>query len=141
MDDTLVCFPMRIEWEMTLPPRPAEDYPEPVHTSRDSWMIPLPTSVMRLAEFAREAGWDVRTQFSRGCTPHGATGRPGPLRDLIGVTFGNHPMTNRLAVAIYARPVGGRSWTWQSMVIAGPGYRREVNLVALKTFLRDPVDM
>jgi hypothetical protein len=135
----LVCFPMRIEWEKTLPKIAPDDYPEPVHTSRDDWTIPLPTSVMRLASFAREAGWEVRTQFSQGCTPHGATGRPGPLRDLIGVTFGRHPMTDLMAVAVYARPAGGKTWSWQSMVIAGAGRRRrEVNMVTLKDYLANP---
>lgn len=99
-----------------------EPFPAPEFTSRDQDQQPeiLPGPVMKLAEFAREAGWEVRVQASQGCLPHSTTGRPGTPKDLIGVRFGGHPMTDRQAYAIYSRAAKGGTWTWSSVMLWGP---------------------
>ncbi len=100
-----------------------EPFPEPRSTSRvplrDRIQAPMP--VLKLAGFAREHSWEVRTQYSRGCMPHVTTGRPGALKELIGLRFGAHPMTDRQAYAVYSRPaMAGAVWTWSSVMIWGP---------------------
>jgi hypothetical protein len=78
---------------------------------------PMPESVMKLAEFAREAGWEVRVQYARGNGIHGSTGKPTGLVHSLAVRMGNHPMTDAQAVAVY---VSGSSWTWKSIWVSGP---------------------
>lgn len=124
-DPFLACFPLKIDWQNTLPVLTAEPFPAPVHSSRtseavDAWTRGAPASVLKLAEFAREHSWEVRTQYSRGCMPHATTGRPGALKDLIGLRFGAHPMTERQAYAVYSRNASGGTWTWSSVMIWGP---------------------
>lgn len=100
-----------------------EPFPAPRRTSRDdptTWHLLYPAPVLKLAEFAREHSWEVRTQYSQGHMPHATTGRPGPLRDLIALRFGAHPMTDRQAYAVYSRPAGGGTWTWGGVMIWGP---------------------
>lgn len=96
-------------------------FPEPQVTSRDIQpMAVAPAPVMKLAEFAREHSWEVRTQYSQGNFPHSITGRPGALKDVIGVRFGAHPVTDRQAYAIYARNASGGTWSWESFMVWGP---------------------
>jgi hypothetical protein len=119
--DPLVCFPLKIDWENTLPPT-MEEFPAPVLHSRMSRALtfPMPDPVLKLSEFAREHSWEVRVQYSQGHQPHAKTGRPGALKDVIGLRFGAHPVTDRQAYAIYMRNAGGGTWTWDSVVIWGP---------------------
>src|SRR5512142_1925860 len=105
---------------------PVEPFPAPTfdtrQTTNDGMIIPTP--VLNLAQFAREHSWEVRTQFSQGHFPHATTGRPGALKDVIGVRFGAHPMTDRQAYAIYARTASDRGgkgvWSWESFMVWGP---------------------
>jgi hypothetical protein len=56
-------------------------YPAPPVTSRDPWDgTGAPSTVMKQAENARAASWDVRVQRSRGHAPHAAHGAPGALK-------------------------------------------------------------
>ena len=105
-----------------LPPEVREAYPVPELTSRQVVArVTWPAPVLALAEFAREASWEVRTAASRGCMPHGTTGRPGALKHLISLRFGGHPMTDRQAYAVYSKSVAGvGTWTWGSVWIWGP---------------------
>lgn len=121
MDTPLNCFPMRIDWEATLPVLTAEPFPAPALHSRMSRALtfPMPDPVLKLSEFAREHSWDVRVQYSQGYQPHVTTGRPGALKDVIGLRFGAHPMTDRQAYAIYMRNAGGGEWAWDSVMIWG----------------------
>jgi hypothetical protein len=120
-----------------------EPFPAPTRTSREHAMLLLqPAPVQKLAEFAREHSWEVRTQYSQGHFPHGTTGRPGALKDVIGVRFGAHPVTDRQAYAIYARNVSmsGASlgtWTWMSFMVWGPDLppAKLHDLAALKAYL------
>jgi hypothetical protein len=109
-------------WNLAPGPELPDPYPSPVMHSRRP--LPLtfiaPSPVRLLAEFAREHSWEVRTQYSQGNVPHGVTGHPGPLRDLIGLRFGEHPITPRQAYAIYSRTASGGTWTWSSVMIWGP---------------------
>lgn len=80
----------------------------------------VPAPVMTLAEYAREASWEVWLQYSRGRFPHGTTGRPGAEKHVIGMRFGAHPMTGRQAYAVYSCAVSGGAWTWGSIAVWGP---------------------
>ena len=64
-----------------------EPYPAPEWTSRDGVDVPAPGAVSILAAFARERGWDVRVQTSRGARPHSTTGRPLKVATLWGAVF------------------------------------------------------
>lgn len=75
-DPPLRSFPLRLDWEMTLPVA-REPYPAPAVSSRDgmqpaSW----PGPVLTMQAHAEAASWTVRRQYSRGRAPHGSTGRP-----------------------------------------------------------------
>lgn len=139
------CYPLRSDWEQTRIMENAdgnpqrryqnnwedywkqynelvqgkEPYPAPVVTSRQESAFLAPAPVLKLAEFAREAGWDVRTQYAQGYPPHGSTGRPGALRDSIAVCFGNHPLTDRQAYACYEKAASGSGWAWNGIMIRG----------------------
>ncbi len=119
-----------------------EPFPAPIFTSRDDDQQPeiLPAPVLKLAEFAREAGWEVRIRASQGCLPHSTTGRPGALKDLIGVRFGAHPMTDRQAYAIYAKAAKNGTWAWSSVMLWGPDLPAygAGGLEHLNRFLFDP---
>jgi hypothetical protein len=97
-------------------------FPAPVVSSLPARALtfPVPGPVLKLAEFARELSWEVRMQYAQGNMPHAATGRAGALKDLIGLRFGAHPMTDRQAYAVCSRPAGGGTWAWGSVMIWGP---------------------
>ena len=101
-----------------------EPYPAPLINSRGPMALtfPLPAPVLKLAEFAREAGWDVRMQYAQGYPPHGSTGRPGALKDSIAVIFGNHPLTDRQAYACYEKTASGGAWSWNGIMIRGSDF-------------------
>src|SRR6188508_1468518 len=82
--------------------------------------LALPAPVLKLAELAREASWEVRVSYARGNGTHGGTGRPTGLRHSVALAFGRHPMTDAQAVATYVKPVSGGTWTWESVWIYGP---------------------
>ncbi len=123
-----------------------EPFPVPLLSSRDECPDPAerlaPLPVLKLAEFAREYSWEVRTQYSQGNMPHAVTGRPGILKDLIALRFGAHPMTDRQAYAVYARqawpPVG--KWSWSSVMIWGPDLPPfgGCGITELKNYLSEP---
>lgn len=132
----LVAFPLRVEWERTQPPAAADPYPAPIHTSHEGWEIPIPVGAQRLAQFAREASWEVITQCAQGAMPHATTGRPGGLCTTVGLRFGRHPMTDRQAYAV-SRRSGTGSWAWDSLMIWGPDLppKKLSTLAELKAFL------
>jgi hypothetical protein len=99
----------------------AEAFPAPQLTSREISDIGHDLApVAHLAALAQEYGWGVKIQSSRGNMPHGTTGKPTALRNLIGVRFGGHVDTPRQAYAVYSKPVAGGTWTWSSVYIWGP---------------------
>lgn len=98
-----------------------EPYPAPGVTSREEHDFLMPNAVLKLAEMAREAGWEVHTQHSRGRMPHSVTGEPGALYDFVGMRFSDHPMNDRRAFAVIRRPASGTGvWTWDNTMIWGP---------------------
>jgi len=123
-DPPLHCFPMRIDWEQAGGGAvEVQRHPEP--EVRGAWGVEMPEMapdpVLKLAEVARGAGWEVRVSYARGAGVHGATGRPTAVRHSIAVTFGRHPMTDAQAVATYVRPAAGSgTWTWESVWLWGP---------------------
>lgn len=79
-----------------------------------------PEPVLKLAELAREAGWEVRVSRARGNGVHGSTGRPTALRDSIALSFGLHPLSpGTQAVCVYVRPASGGTWSWGSVWLWG----------------------
>lgn len=119
----LHCYPLRGEWER-VKPRERSQHPEP--QVRGAWGVEMPERcpdpVLKLAELAREASWEVRVSYARGNGVHGATGRPTALRHSIAIAFGRHPLTDAQAVATYVRPVAGSgTWSWESVWLWGPG--------------------
>lgn len=113
----LVCFPLRCEW-----PAPPEEQAHPAPEVRGHWgneAPALPASVLGLAELAREASWEVRTQYALGTGQHSRTGKPTSRRESIAVSFGLHPLSDCQAVAVYVRS-GKGSWGWESIWIWGP---------------------
>lgn len=134
----------------SVPAVPRELFPAPVVSLRAATRTtrPLPAPVLKLAEFAREHSWEVRTQYSQGHMPHATTGRPGALKDLIALRFGAHPMTDRQAYAVYSRNVSpsGASlstWTWGSVMIWGPDLPPYggCGIEHLKTYLQAPAEV
>lgn len=139
-DPPLHCFPLRGEWERA---RPQERVTHPEPEVRGAWGVEMPElapePVLRLAELAREAGWEVRVSYARGRGVHGTTGRPTALQHNIGVAFGQHPMTDAHAVATYVRPAAGAgAWSWRSVWIWGPALPHFglCSLAELQGFLR-----
>lgn len=81
-DEPLVCFPMRLDWEMAQGPmvRP-QTFPSPLVTSLDgqegSMVVPDPVEGLRA--YAAALGWRAAVRYSEGWVPHGTTGVPiGP---------------------------------------------------------------
>lgn len=98
-----------------------EDHPQPQWTSRHPWPsdVAVPSAVQKLAEKAREWGWDVRLGYARG---YGVKKYRGEwqLEENISVNFGRHPLTQREAVAVYRTIAGRGSWSWVSVWVWGP---------------------
>jgi hypothetical protein len=98
-------------------PAPLGPHPEPAVSSREGMEgTQYPSAVLKLAERAREAGWEVRRQYARGRTMHGSTGRPLAEKDSYALVFHSHPMTDAGAYAVYRGDAwasvnaGGRVW-------------------------------
>lgn len=98
----------------------AVEYPKKITTRMDLGCVSVPAPVSSLAEYAFEHGWKVHLQYSRGCFPHGTTGKPTAVRHVIGLRFGDHPDTSRQAYAVYSAPVSSGAWSWSSVQIWGP---------------------
>jgi hypothetical protein len=86
-------------------------YPAPEVTSRQPWDgAGTPSAVLKQAERAVAASWDVRVQRSRGSVPHATTGRPGAVKTLYALVLGNG------GHSAYAVHDGG---TWVSVMLWG----------------------
>lgn len=84
-DEPLVCFPMRIEWEMTKT-KVAKPYPGPRFTTADGHAEPArPGPVSELERLALDLGWRVRVMHSAGHPPHSTTGAPLAYREVWSV--------------------------------------------------------
>ena len=95
------------------PPEAPEAYPVPLVTSRDEWDgSDAPSPVLKLAEKARAASWDVRVQRSRGCAPHASTGRPGAVKWRYAVVLASEDR-RWSAYAVYAET------GWASVMLWG----------------------
>lgn len=138
LEPPLVCFPLRGEWEALRGSERAA-YPAPERTSRDGAPADIPSAVGKLAQFAREASWEVRVQESVGNVPHGSTGRPTGLKRLIALRFGAHPMTDRQAYVVYETTVNKVAWKPRSIMIWGPDLNpyAHCGMNELRTYLRD----
>jgi hypothetical protein len=93
-------------------------HPEPAVDSRTaaaggSVHPQYPSAVLRLAEEALEAGWQVHRQYARGRTAHATTGKPLAERDSFALVFHGHPMTDRGAYAVH------RGGAWDSVNVGG----------------------
>jgi hypothetical protein len=89
-------------------------HPAPAVSSREGVQgTQYPSAVLKLAERAREAGWEVRQQYAKGRGVHGSTGRPLAEKESFALVFHSHPMTAAGAYAVY------RGGAWASVNAAG----------------------
>jgi len=87
-----------------------EPYPAPEVSSRAGVQGPAKDAVKAARLLAQAHGWDTLVTYSRGCLPHGTTGAPGPVRDVLMLRL------HRGAERAYASYVSGaKSWSWDSM--------------------------
>jgi hypothetical protein len=118
----VVCFPLRIDWELAGgAQKERRAHPEPEEVGE--WVRELsdvPSAVLKLAERAREASWDVELRYARGTGVHGSTGAPTSLRHSIAVRAAR-PIDGAQIRAVYASPVrGAAAWSWVSVWIWSP---------------------
>ena len=127
-------------WRLSPEGVPDEPFPEPQRTSREAGGFFTPTAVLSLQQYAIEHGWEVRTQYSVGNVPHATTGKPGELRELVGIRFGRHPMTERMAYAVYSRRKDYGGWSWGSVMVWGPDLPpfAGCGVTELKAYLQAP---
>jgi hypothetical protein len=90
-----------------------QPHPEPAVSSREGREGVYPSAVLKLAERAREAGWEVRQQYARGRGVHGSTGRPLAEKESWALVFHSHSMTALTGYAVY------RGGSWDSCVAGG----------------------
>jgi hypothetical protein len=124
------------------PEVPRVPYPAPAVSSRDGEAPPfdMPGAVLKLAEKAREAGWEVQVTYARGNPAHGTTGRPTGVAHTLAVRCGGH-ITGRRAVAVYKRGENGKTWTADSVWMWGPNlvHCGAGGITALMTYLENPM--
>jgi hypothetical protein len=117
--EALVCFPLRMDWERTLPPVGAEPWPEPEAQAIevDGTAYANRSALVSLIKLAESLEWSARVTFARGSYP-GVGQRPSRQRASFAVRFRRGPDA---AVAVYAEgPSEGSSWSWE-LLIRRPG--------------------
>jgi len=94
-----------------------EPYPAPEVSSR-SGDDPGPhkDAVIKLMDLAESLNWSVDITYARGCFPHGATGKPGAVKESLAVRACRGPVR---AVAVYVG--AGKTWAWETMAVQVPG--------------------
>lgn len=108
---TLVCFPLRIDWELATGWKPAvEPYPAPFVAAQQRPRGEWPAVVSGLYTLATEVGWEGTITYAVGHLPHATLGTPGDkpkqswaLRLRRGV---------RHAVAVRMGDAWSSLWTW-----------------------------
>lgn len=127
-DDALVCFPTRIDWEMTQPPADHENFPAPLVTSEDGQadVIIHPSVVDGLASYAQSLGWATQITYSEGWVPHAITGKPLGPKVLWAVRMRRGSIG---AVAVRT------SDQWTSLWIMGNTWQRFSTLTSFKEAL------
>jgi hypothetical protein len=119
-----------------------EPLPEPEVSSRDAVPPPfdMPGAVLKLAETARESGWEVTIDYSRGRMLHGSTGRPLRVSHLLAVRLMGHA-SGRRAVAVYRQAASGGAWTWASVWMWGPdlNYFGHGSITELLIYIDNPM--
>lgn len=101
---------------------PLPEWPAPEVSSGDPWPegVPAPGPVLKLAEEAREAGWEVATRYSCGFGAYRAGN--WQREEMISVRMQGHPLSGRCAFAIYRRTAGVKpgAWAWSQVYLWGP---------------------
>lgn len=96
--------------------------PAPEASSRAPWPdgVLAPGPVLKLAEEAREAGWEVALAYSRGFGAYRV--RQWQREEMISVRISGHPLTERRCFAIYRRTAGAKpgAWAWSQVYLWGP---------------------
>jgi hypothetical protein len=92
-----------------------EPYPAPEVSSRQGMVHSAKKAVWELETLARTMGWSVEVAYARGCFPHGATGKPGAVKDSLGVRMTRGTVR---AVAVYVG--AGKSWAWDTLAVQVP---------------------
>lgn len=132
MSAPLVCFPLRLDWELAAGPAPEKGYPMPELVSQEagaSWdagagdvpdWLSGQGPVVKLAEIASALSWRVRVQRSRGSLPHARSGAPGPVKDTFAVR--GWKMCGVGAAAVRRNFVAvRRADAWETVWLWGPG--------------------
>ena len=112
-------------------------HPAPEVTSEEPMPagVQIPAVVMKLAEVAREAGWEARITYARGNGQHSRTGAPLKVRDSFAVRIGAHPLPSRQAVAVHEDGSWGSIWIWGADTTWFDG----CGVGDLGTYLRNPL--
>jgi hypothetical protein len=131
-------------WGAVLAPKELPPHPAPGVIGQwdraEALTFPLPDAVLKLAQFAKEHGWEHRARYARGHGIHATTGRATAERHSIAIAFAAPQITQRQAVAVHQKPVNGGSWTWGSVWVMGPDIAPfgAFGLTELKAFLASP---
>lgn len=132
MNAPLVCFPLRIEWEVAngLTATPVPAYPPPLTDSDTVLSIDAPRPVTDLEMYAMQHGWTVRLTYSEGWEPHATHGRPGDkpkIKWAVRMRRGS-----QRAVAVRTEDKWSSFWTWSTSQF----FRRHTLLDTFKGAIR-----
>lgn len=90
---------------------PADPYPTPLVSSRDSQDGPVKRAVADMVKLAQACRWTVSTTYARGWVPHAKLGTPSTEpRDSVAVRMFRG---DQRAVAVYVDH--GSSWGWDTL--------------------------
>lgn len=112
-DPPLACYPLRIEWEATLPVvLEAHEWPTPEKLATVVTEYGGKTAVAGLVDRIRARGWTVVVTEAKGCLPSVGQ-RPSRQRTSYAVRMAQG---TRRAVAVYTdAPEEGGVWGWDSL--------------------------
>jgi hypothetical protein len=133
---SLNSFPMRIDWENTLPAAEQISYPDPIVSSRDAVVPYVIAPVASLRRYAEDRGWLVLLQYAHGYVPLGREAKPSPQsRESFALRMRRG---RQYAVALYMAGASRTSpWSWDMLYVwqAGQFPTQAESLAAFKAVL------
>lgn len=129
-DPPLVSFPLRLDWERTLPPAGREPWPDPELVNREV-AADGKTAVRDLVVLAQAHGWTAVVTQARGAWP-GVAGRPTIQRESLAVRLNRG---DERAVAVYVEAATGRTWAWDALWAWRAGQFPQDHDAAISLFL------
>lgn len=110
---TLVCFPMRIDWELATGYRPAVDpYPAPLVAVQERPRAEWPKVIGDLWALGEVHGWDSTVTYAVGYLSHASYGTPGDKPKQSWAV--RMKRGGRRAVAVRMGDDWESLWTWSS---------------------------